>query len=573
MLVLALGLGMTALGENAAPAANNLVIKVVTDEKTVPQFYTPLTLNGLNHIVYAYNDTKGNTQFRVYGELNGALGFYPVNIAIAGQNTGVQGVEPTYTISVEANLQQIVDDPLTAGVAKAAAQGPSVVPQGYQKWGTQANLYYFTNTFGEWEYRLYGTFDDVNAAFYPALGETGTAVPGALAVETTNDQLFMPQGAQYADKPATMAQGWQRQVLIALNGTSHGVKTALPEFTTVQNVPQPTPQIIYATPAPGSTTQKPSSGSGAGGNTLSQGSKGEQVLLLTRRLVILGYMNNATRTYDKNVASAVKRFQRDYGLIADGMAGDSTLKKINGLVPSTSYLSLNHSGSRVTELTRKLVKLGYLSQENNYFDKTVEQAVRSFQRDYGLSIDGIVGPNTERKLNNAASGITPSDPYWALYSSRLLKKGNSGEAVYQLSQRLVELGFLIYTNRTFDQTMADGVQSFQLSQGLKGDGIVGAQTLKALKNPQKPLPSTPQPFPTGRPSPLPPGVTPTQLEPVVTSPGPTVVDSNNPNTEPAKETEKPATTEQSTQTGETDTGNQTNPNNENNQSNEGNQTP
>lgn len=529
LLVVVLGISVVALGENAATGANNLVIKEVTEAVAVPQFYTPLALNGLNHVVYGYNDLQGKTQFRVYGELNGVLGFYPVNISLKSQDAGAVGLDVQYGISVEANLQAVTEDQTVAGVAKPAQQAPVTIPQGYLKWGNQPNLYYFTNAFGEKEYRLYATFDDMAFDFYPAIAETGAAVPGALAVDTQDDLLYMAKSTQYANKPATMANGWKQKVVIVFETGNYGVDTALPEFMTADSLPSPTPQIIMVTATPGtasSATKKPSTGTGTGGDALYQGSKGENVLLLTRRLTILGYMNGPTRTYDKNVTAAVKRFQRDYGLSVDGMAGDQTLKKINSLVPSTSYLSLNHSGSKVTELTRKLVKLGYLSQENSYFDKTVEQAVRSFQRDYGLGVDGIVGPNTERKLNAAASGTTPTDPYWALYSSRILRKGNSGEAVYQLSQRLKELGYLIYTSRTFDDTMVDAVKNFQLGQGLTADGIVGAQTLKALKNPQKPTLPTGKPFPTWKPTDFPtksPTTSPTET--VTTSPTETVTTS------------------------------------------------
>ncbi len=519
MLVLVLAVGsLMVFAENLPTSANNLVIKEVSDESVIPLFYTPLTLNGLNHVVYGFNNSQGKTQFRVYGQLNGIDGFYPINLSAKEETTATGEKNYSFSVTVEANLQALNEDVNVAGVAKAAPQAPGTLPLGYQKWGNQNNVYYFTNAFGEKEYRIFASYgENANYDFYPALAQTGEAVPGALAVNTDDDRLYIAGSAnQYADKPATMAQGWKRGVKVAIGEQTLKTYTDHPEFTTIETI-MPTPQIITVTPAPTqkpTATKKPSTSGNAGGTVLSQGSKGESVLLLTRRLVILGYMNSSTRTYTQTVTNAVKNFQRAYGLVADGVAGGATLNTINTLVPSTSYLSLNHHGPKVTELTKKLIQLGYLTKESNVFNATVEQAVRNFQRNYGLAIDGIVGKNTEAKLNAAVGGVTPSDPYWALYSSRILRYGNSGEAVYQLSQRLIELGYLTYTSRTFEQTVYEAVLAFQRGQGLNVDGIVGQGTLKALKNPKNPTPPTAMPIPTGRPSDLPTGVTPTQPTPV-----------------------------------------------------------
>ena len=548
LLVLVLGLGAVALSESTPTGTNNLIIKQVANETVVPLFYTPLTLEGLNHVVYAYNDAQGKVQFRVYGDLNGVTGFYPVTVS-ATPKTALSQDEAVFSTSVEANLQAVTEDQTMAGTAQPSAQAPATVPPGYQKWGTQTGLYYYTNPFGEKEYRLYGSYDGVTYDYYPVLPQTGTAVPGALAVDTQDEQQYIVATGQYADKPSTMAQGWKHKVKATLpGGEMVGVYTALPDFTTVEPQPVPTPQIITVTPTPApAATKNPATGNSGDGTTLSQGSKGEAVLLLTRRLNILGYLDGTTRTYTQNVANAVKKFQRAYGLGVDGIAGPSTLKKINALVPSTSYLCLNHSGPKVTELTRKLVKIGYLSQETSLFNATVEQAVRSFQRNNGLAVDGIVGPNTERKINAISSGTTPTDPYWALYGSKLLKYGNSGEAVYQLSQRLIELGHLIYTERTFNQTVYDAVRNFQLGQGLVADGVVGQRTLAALKNPVYVTPPTAQPIPTSRPTDFPQPTntaiilpTPTPMPTITPEPFPTGKPTENPTDKPTENpTDKP----------------------------------
>ncbi len=65
---------------------------------------------------------------------------------------------------------------------------------------------------------------------------------------------------------------------------------------------------------------------GGGGGYLSRGDSSHQVKRLQNRLANLGYFNaNSTGYYGKLTAHAVKAFQEDCGLSADGIAGPATL--------------------------------------------------------------------------------------------------------------------------------------------------------------------------------------------------------------------------------------------------------
>ncbi|SKB12833.1 Endopeptidase, cell wall lytic activity [Planktothrix sp. PCC 11201] len=65
---------------------------------------------------------------------------------------------------------------------------------------------------------------------------------------------------------------------------------------------------------------------GGGGGALSRGDSGRNVKHLQNRLADLGYFNaNSTGYYGKLTASAVKSFQYNCGLSADGIAGPATL--------------------------------------------------------------------------------------------------------------------------------------------------------------------------------------------------------------------------------------------------------
>jgi N-acetylmuramoyl-L-alanine amidase len=110
------------------------------------------------------------------------------------------------------------------------------------------------------------------------------------------------------------------------------------------------------------------------------------------------------------------------------------------------------------------------------FDQATELAVRHFQQVRGLSVDGRVGEETYRALNEAR---------WSL-GDRLLRydpeRPLRGDDVRRLQELLLELGY--------DAGRADGIlgaeteaglRAFQRDYGLNADGTCGPATLRALK--------------------------------------------------------------------------------------------
>lgn len=68
---------------------------------------------------------------------------------------------------------------------------------------------------------------------------------------------------------------------------------------------------------------------------LSKGMQSEHVLQLQEQLATLGYFKAGFTGYFGSITdSAVKRFQRDYGLTVDGVAGPATQAKLNALSPA-----------------------------------------------------------------------------------------------------------------------------------------------------------------------------------------------------------------------------------------------
>ncbi|MDQ0254741.1 peptidoglycan hydrolase-like protein with peptidoglycan-binding domain [Evansella vedderi] len=89
--------------------------------------------------------------------------------------------------------------------------------------------------------------------------------------------------------------------------------------------------------------------------------------------------------------------------------GEGESVKESTPVIKDSVLRLGSNSDKVKELKQVLKDLGYhIGEITKKFDKETDKAVRAFQKDYGLTIDGIVGPKTINILKNPPK--KPSTP-------------------------------------------------------------------------------------------------------------------------------------------------------------------
>ena len=241
--------------------------------------------------------------------------------------------------------------------------------------------------------------------------------------------------------------------------------------------------------------------------SLKKGAKGSEVKKLQQRLKELGYYKSSCDgDYGNVTVTAVKAFQKKNGLTQDGVAGSSTLKKLN----STSAIAANgktqaqsekeetnvddtlkkgDKGSEVKKLQQRLKELGYYnySIDSSYGDRTVE-AVKAFQKKNSLSVDGICGTATLRKLNSTSAvkaGNTEQkeETKEEAKDDGTLKKGSKGDAVKQVQQRLKELGFYSSScDGDYGDRTVTAVKAFQKKNGLTQDGQVSEATLKKLNS-------------------------------------------------------------------------------------------
>lgn len=139
---------------------------------------------------------------------------------------------------------------------------------------------------------------------------------------------------------------------------------------------------------------------------------------------------------------------------------------------------LGARGDGVREIRSRLALLGFLDQQPDdpfHFDRGMDRAVRAFQQQRGLTVDGIVDRSTYRVLDEAR---------WRL-GDRVLTHvpGNliSGDDVVELQQRLLGFGFKVgRVDGRFGTRTEHAVRDFQRNVGVPDDGTCGPATLKAL---------------------------------------------------------------------------------------------
>jgi len=244
--------------------------------------------------------------------------------------------------------------------------------------------------------------------------------------------------------------------------------------------------------------------------TLRQGDKSDAVKSMQQQLIALGYLKTeATGYYGSATVSAVKAFQKYLGLSADGIAGSKTLTAINnaanGISTATetgkttaaaatasatikaSSLKKGDEGEDVTTLQQQLIALGYLkTAATGFFGAATKTAVQKFQKDAGLTADGVAGAKTLSALaakagTSAVNAKTASVQTGVTTSGITLREGDKSEAVKMMQTQLIYAGYL-KTEATgfFGTATGNALRAFQKDHSLTADGVGTPTTLNAL---------------------------------------------------------------------------------------------
>lgn len=215
--------------------------------------------------------------------------------------------------------------------------------------------------------------------------------------------------------------------------------------------------------------------------TLREGDKNDAVMTLQRRLKNLGYYNGyVDGTYGSGTTAAVRAYQADKNLKADGIAGPATQRALFGTSSTQTYatLRLYDEGSGVKNLQYTLYELGFYDDRvDGIYGDTTADAVRAFQIANKIEpVDGIAGNKTLQTLYSAdpVSATDTKSEYTTL------RPGDRGNKVVELQERLRKLGYLASITGTYDSATETAVRNFQLYNGLTTDGIAGSQTQQKL---------------------------------------------------------------------------------------------
>ncbi|PZR18608.1 MAG: hypothetical protein DI536_01630 [Archangium gephyra] len=236
---------------------------------------------------------------------------------------------------------------------------------------------------------------------------------------------------------------------------------------------------------------------------VSVGEKSKDIKVLEQRLAKLGYkVGKADGIYSKSTAEAVKAFRADQKELPDGQgwlsktARASLRREVGALshpperrrvAPSTAQTRADRAtakaaqtpfgegtkGAHVANVQKHLVAAGFSPRRSSgVFDERTAGALKAFQSRSGLKATGIVDARTWRALQK--SFILSKTAPQKLYE-------RSG-AVKNSEKLLKQLGFNPgKVDGLFDKSTLKAVRAFERSQGMKVDGVVGANQVEKMK--------------------------------------------------------------------------------------------
>ncbi|MGN1047766.1 MAG: peptidoglycan-binding protein [Eubacteriales bacterium] len=165
-------------------------------------------------------------------------------------------------------------------------------------------------------------------------------------------------------------------------------------------------------------------------------------------------------------------------------------------------LRLGTVGEDVRTIQRQLNRIGQnypsvgpVLETNGIFDGNTENAVKSFQKIFNLTPDGIVGKATWYKIKSIFNGVKglaelQSEGLTINEVDRIFKEslglGDTGNQVRAMQYYLAVIAYFDNElptppiNGVFDERTEQAVIAFQKKEGLTPDGVVGRDTWNAL---------------------------------------------------------------------------------------------
>ena len=215
--------------------------------------------------------------------------------------------------------------------------------------------------------------------------------------------------------------------------------------------------------------------------TLSLGDASAAVKDLQERLKELGYYNGGiSGVFDTETQTAVKRFEKTYGVMQTGMATAVFQTKLyaedapvygseaydTAVVSQYTTLQKGDVGSSVYALQHRLKELGYPMRDlSGVYDEDTANAVKLFAAAYGLPNQTVAFVALQKELYSEGA-IAYSDNTVATSSggTSVLSRGNAGAQVMKAQNRLIELGYMTGSaSGIFDDATEAAVRAFEVA--------------------------------------------------------------------------------------------------------------
>lgn len=206
-------------------------------------------------------------------------------------------------------------------------------------------------------------------------------------------------------------------------------------------------------------------------NYLMKGDSGAEVKKLQQNLISLGYScgsYGADGDFGVGTENAVKAFQRDNGLVVDGIYGEKSKVKMD---------------EQLAKKAAAEAKIDTVKEVQNWANTNYKT---------GIVADGIYGANTKKalvkvlqtELNQTYGAKLTVDGIWGKKTKAAcptLSKGAKNDVVKVLQALLVCNGYSnAYVDGDYGTGTYDAVKSYQSKNRLTADGIAGKNTFAKL---------------------------------------------------------------------------------------------
>ena len=225
-----------------------------------------------------------------------------------------------------------------------------------------------------------------------------------------------------------------------------------------------------------------------------RGSTGDDVQIAKERLIELGYLDGSEYgEFDEETEKAVRSFRARNNLPDDVIIDNAAFEVLFGEDTVAFFYSVGDRSDEIKAYQQLLFEKGYLTYEpDGIFGKQTQNAVRRFQEENGLVVDGCLGRSTIQLLKSGKG------------DTFAFSVGMEGADVQRIQERLEHYGYLRGSQVTgyFGDKTKNAVKDFQQRNRLTADGEVGYDTIRvllsndAVKNPNAPKPTpktTPKP--------------------------------------------------------------------------------